>query len=505
MAFQQRSILSYKSLETLAIAGTVALLVRLMSYHWTVMVNPFPNEYREAAMLTTTQALLTGINPYALENQPQYTNVYGILYPLVNVPLAFLGGVNLPFHRMVSGFFILASCFLIYRVMQRLEVGFFYRLSGTAVFYGHCIFACSQAYPNALGLFCFLLTLVIPWWFGYRRSSLIASIGFGILGFLAKPYFVLGIPYLFLYLLLRDWPRAVRYGCGAVVAFTTVMLGICWRFPLYLHNTIFIHNNVAGNNWDYLIRQLQVYFDSNSALVWLGVLTGLMYVVKHPTFDIPWKSLLKIDLFQVVLGLSMLAFVTKLGLHGGAWLSYLHHLISPFAIVVLFSIFKQQKLRLVNVVLVLLAVYQLRSPAILPDIPRDLSRNWQRLESRIAKADRVLAVPAAGSIIFNQHKTLWDNGESEYFQDGKNSVLAQSTNSEQQDRRYRQVIKEKMVRQEFDLVIAQAGIQNETFIDEKILNEKYQKVEELKVTHPFGKNSWRSWKLELYEPRRTAF
>src|SRR4051812_8085724 len=87
-----------------AVIFAVALMyfaVRIVSYHCHLVNFPYPNTYREGALMTTTEALVRGKNPYALALQPQYTNVYGIVYPLFVWPWAKLFGISMVVHRIV--------------------------------------------------------------------------------------------------------------------------------------------------------------------------------------------------------------------------------------------------------------------------------------------------------------------------------------------------------------------------------------------------------------------
>jgi hypothetical protein len=467
------------------------------------MMNVYPNEYREGAMLMTTKLLLAGGNPYALAQQPQYTNVYGIFYPLVTAPLAFFMGVSLPVHRIVSAVFMLGSAGILYLVMERLKVSFFYRMAALGIFYGHSIYSCSYAYPNGLGLFLLLITIFVPWWYEYGKVSLIISIMAGILGFLTKPYFVLGIPYLFVYLFFTQRSMAVKYALTTIISFLGVMAIVIWQFPLYIYNTLLIHNNVAGNNINYMLAQLQTYARDNILLIILG-----LFILWHQRKNISNSLVKSFDLVNTCLGLSLLLFITKLGLHEGAWISYLHHLVSPFAIVSLFTIFsnhdrlqgKNKPYQLVSYLLILIAVGQLRSPSFLPDISPKIYENWAAIDRIISNHQKVLSVPVVAPILLAQNKEVWDNGESEYFIDGIDPQ--RDPQLKQQDDNYRQTIKNKILNREYDLVVANSGIYTGRFIDSKALNTSYRKINNIKLSHGFIKESWRHWEVDLYVPKQ---
>jgi hypothetical protein len=493
-----RQILNYR---VIGLAILVLSIVRLVRYHWEVMTNMYPNEYREGAMLMTSQLLLSGGNPYALDRQPQYTNVYGIFYPLVNLGLAFFTQIDLPHHRIVSAIFMLAGCLTLYLVMQRLNVKLFYRIGGVGVFYGHSIYSGSYAYPNSLGVFLLLITIFIPWQYNYNRNSSIVSIFAGILGFLTKPYFILGILYLTIYLLFVDRAKAIKYSVTAGLSLAIVMVLINWQFPMYINNTLLIHNNVAGKNIAYMICQLQTYTLDNIYLVILGMIT--IYYQQKNTFKIKVKP---INLIDTCLILSLLLFVTKLGLHEGAWISYLHHLVSPFAIISLFVFFSKQsdsidcrRYTIISYVSIILLIFQFRSPNFLPDISPELSNNWVAIDKIIANHQRVLSTPIVAPTLLQQHKTVWDNGESEYFIYGIDR--ARDLKSDRQYTQYRQQIKDGLINKSFDLVVVNSGMSPDAAIDLKILSKFYHKNQSFQLSYPFVRKEWRIWDVDLYIPK----
>jgi hypothetical protein len=129
------------------VALTILLLLfwKLLVFQWSLLSNPFPNEYREGSILLTTQALLDGKNPYALAQQPEYTNVYGILYHLAVYPFAKLFGNGFPVHRSVSAAFILATCGVAVWIMRWMKTPWVINLGASLILYGHLLFYISGA------------------------------------------------------------------------------------------------------------------------------------------------------------------------------------------------------------------------------------------------------------------------------------------------------------------------------------------------------------------------
>ena len=97
----------------------VYFFLRIFIYHYELIVYPYSATLREAALQSSTSLLLRGINPYGLEQMPQYTNVYGIVYPLLVMPFAKIWGATLPVHRAVTAMFMFACCALLFVVLRK--------------------------------------------------------------------------------------------------------------------------------------------------------------------------------------------------------------------------------------------------------------------------------------------------------------------------------------------------------------------------------------------------
>ena len=91
----------------LTLTGLLILAVQIK-----IITFPYPLELREGAIQLSTHALLNGINPYSLINNPVYINPYGILYNLLVLPFAALFGNSLQLHRLINGLLILGQLFL---------------------------------------------------------------------------------------------------------------------------------------------------------------------------------------------------------------------------------------------------------------------------------------------------------------------------------------------------------------------------------------------------------
>ena len=136
-----------------SVASAAVMGVALVLLHARMVVSPAAQEMREGAAVWITRLLLEGRNPYALDQLPAATNVYGILYHLTVLPLAMLLGNGFVIHRLVSAVSIVAACALMYRLLRREQADRLIAWVGTILFYGSCLyFVGPLARPDGLGV-----------------------------------------------------------------------------------------------------------------------------------------------------------------------------------------------------------------------------------------------------------------------------------------------------------------------------------------------------------------
>jgi len=500
----------------LLIAGAVAL--KLGIYHWQIIANPFPNEYREGAVLLSTDLLLKGGNPYSLSNQPEYTNVYGIIYNLVVAPFAKLFGMSLPVHRMVSGFFILASCGIFFSALRWQKATFFWAISGTLILYSHLLyFTTPLTRPDSLGFCLFLASLLIPWRWQYSNKSLLISSILGVLAFFTKPYFILSVVYLGSYLFLfKSKRKGITQGILALGLWAIALLLINQVFETYLNNTIWIHVNVAAGNFNHAIRQLGSYMQINLGLslilLLLVVYSGIIF------FKQPPKAKPKIDLFNLrkpLLNLninlidfclvsSLILFLIKLGQHTGSWLIYAHHLISPFLIFTtcIFLTARSKDIRTywLNPFLILLVIInllQVSSEQFLPTPDYGLPA-WNNLVALVSRYQNIFNSPAIASLLVSQGKKVYDSGQSEYFVNGSANLAAnRSSKIQSRNQEFFQEVSQSLQGKKYDLVVLTKG--HSPFIPANLL-KKYYRYQSTAIA-PMSAKVKRNWQLEIWTPK----
>ena len=151
----------------MTIIGLLLLAIQIK-----IITFPYQLELREGAIQLSTQALLKGINPYSLINNPIYINTYGILYNLVVLPFAGLFGNSLQLHRIINALFILGQLFLMAKVMRFQKTGWLAIFIALLFMWLGQIFLTSPlARPDIFGELLFLLTLFIPFIYKFNTPS----------------------------------------------------------------------------------------------------------------------------------------------------------------------------------------------------------------------------------------------------------------------------------------------------------------------------------------------
>jgi hypothetical protein len=225
-------------LTAVLLASAIVLDLVAFVYVWNVLRLDAPAEYRENAILFTTELVAAGENPYDLAHQPVFINVYGLMYHWVVLPVAWIWGAGFATHRAVSALFALLSAAALAFGLVRTGVGRPLAVASASLWFIHLVRGLSLlARPDSLGTFLFFASVLVPTLQGFGPWSLVASALLGTLGLLAKPYFVLGIPYVCAYLLFfRSKRTAALYACGGILMVGATIGTMHVFFPYYLTN-----------------------------------------------------------------------------------------------------------------------------------------------------------------------------------------------------------------------------------------------------------------------------
>jgi hypothetical protein len=472
--------------------------VQLIRYHYLLVTFPYPLESFEGAMLLTTDLLLEGKNPYDLGNMPFAINVYGINYHLLVFPFARVWGSTFLVHRAVSAIFILLSCTLFFVILRRHQINPLYSVSAVLILYASLLYRYTAvAKPDGLGFFLFLASIFIVYLMQYSTGSLVISVFLGIAAFYTKPYFVLSIPYLATYLLFFiSKKKAILYTSLAFGLLTMTALIVNQGFETYFVNTFFNHINVATNNLSQLRLQLEFFSMYNSGLIVIFIVYCPMYVfdriggaslqsrdmrrirqelirrINLFSYDKPFiETAFPLALYCLILSFGV--FYLKLGRHVGNLMTYAYHLITPFFLICIYSLFKLPLKNLnwvkrrdnYNYALllpcILVSLYLLYSSAsYLKDSPEWTDeRDWRHLEQIMLSYKNVMNSQVLVSFLIEQNKPVYDTGQTEFFQyshysgDWVENWLIPNPEISRQWAEYESSINLAVQQEEFDAVI----------------------------------------------------
>src|SRR5208283_5145816 len=143
------------------------------------------------------------------------------------LPLAMVWG-STPFtHRVVSCFFIVMTCGCLLWGLRVSRVSCSLSAVAVATLFAFLSTGLSiVSRPDSLGQFLFLASIVLPFACRYSASSLAISIGLSLFALLTKSYFVLGAPFLAVYLFgFESKSKGLWYtlGFGAALAVTVLV------------------------------------------------------------------------------------------------------------------------------------------------------------------------------------------------------------------------------------------------------------------------------------------
>lgn len=440
---------------------SIFVLCTALLYNVRLILTNSPLELRENSFLLTTNLLLAGKNPFGLENMPVYTNIYGILYSLVVLPFAAVFGSTFFVHRIVSLFFILAICYVLYKILREANTPGWIAIVPCTFFYAQMVLEGSgniSTRPNSLGLFLFILSIYSAKKFNFSNLGLAISLIISLLGFLTKPYFILGFPFLALYLFMF-----VSKKKGFIFAFTgTLFFSLSFFiiqsiFETYFFNTIIVNYQLATISLSHLLLQTENYFSWNFAVFLLLAFYLIFF----------FKNKIKVDIFLFALIFFSMIFFLKFGMHKGTYMNYFTQLVFPFLLIVVFRYMHKEKTCIKLVFASLLIVNLLFWSYRLVGANADLQTNELREEKWIQLIQgyqHVYATSLFSDILYSMNRPVYDTGQSENFAYGLaiNRKIHLIPGADEQYQKYKKHVEDQIIQKKFNLVMLLA---NSTSID----------------------------------------
>lgn len=483
-------------------------IIKSAKSHYSFVSYPYQLEYREGGALNATQLFLDDRNPYSLNEQPQNTYVYGFVYPLAVTPFAQKFGNTLFVHRSFVYFFILATCLLVFYVLIKKRVNFVFAFAAVILLHQSIINAANTAIarPDGLGIFLFTFALVIPWRWKFSRVSLGISIALGILGYLTKPYYVLAIPIIALYLFIFVSKRkSLVYAITACIFLMISVAVASVVFPVYINNALLSHINASVYLYNTMKDQVAEYVQFNFFLIIIIFLSVIMivgnFLKNHLSETVEkaaeyFRSLLKLnsnrkltadeplinsklDLFFIFTLLSVLfVFIVKLGGHNGNWhAAYLFHLASPSLIIVTFVLLEKASNKILQSFTAVLIIITMNTEFKTPEY--EFARYadcFEKVEDAIRKSKNTYNSPEIVSIMVSENKPVYNSGLSEYFlsEEHKSDKLIESSRELVERREeYQKEVNAKISGKEFDLILL-SGNYYTFFVNKNLLKQYYE-------------------------------
>jgi hypothetical protein len=477
--------------------------IKLLVYHFRIVTDPNPQAYREGAMLLSTQYLLEGKNPFSLENMPLANNVYGIFYHIAVLPFAWILGPGLLAHRLVSGISILASCFILYRVLLKSQTHPLYAAAATVILYAALLFNDSSlAKPCSLGTALFLGCLCIPYLCNYTTGSLTLSVLVGLLAFYTKPYFILAPFYTGTYLFLfRSRRNGLLYCSTFLIFLISSALVVNHFLECYFPNSFFCHLNInIKSSAAYALKQAGFFGELNAWLFFIVALYLFKFLPGVATNNISPPDGFALWVYAF-LGSLILIFVS-LGRHHGNWMVYLFELLTPFLLIIILSLTSKLKSNTCFLVIPMLILTVYNHYARMPH-EHYTCPQWNEVRTLIAEHHNILNTPAIAPLLIEKKKKLYDSGQTQYFRfsnypDNKmlSFFLPENERISERNEAYENDIARQVKNKEFDLIILSAG-HGSPLVPLYIIEEYYYRYASINLCM----SHTQAWKNDLWKPK----
>lgn len=477
----------FQLFNTRAVAGLYRIscllfFIALAYNHYRLITFETPLDYNEAGMLTVTDTIAAGQNPYALQSQPTRTNVYPALYNVVVAPLSKVFGNTLVLHRTVTAVFILASCLLCFAMVYRESHSIVGSFAASCVFYaGLLYYSTPIAGPTGIGIFLFLCSIVLPWLCNFSTRSLCLAILLGILAFYAKQYFVASLGFIALYLFLAESKsKGFIFGLTSLAVFLVVLLAVHVTSPYFLDNTIFAQGyaaTLASSNSALAAQYIEFGKVYSPLLLLLGIALLINGFRKRTEASVAEPSIAgygignavnfrnlhapllgrKLNYVWYCFFCSLIVITFSLGRNAANHLSYFFQLLSPFLLAGTVAIAtRRPEMRWLYQLLMIATFYKTYMI-----LQHDYSINedgWRKIRQEMSAADDIYSSSILLSEIMHSGKAVYENGHTRYFLMAhfKPSFFAQSHPDQTPGAiwtRHVERIREKMKAQEFDLIL----------------------------------------------------
>lgn len=530
--FNKKNIFIFFIISTLTF-----LLVQLFSYHYRVVSFPFQLEYRESVPLLIVDALSKGLLPYNIKQLPYYSDLYGIVHPIVTLPFTLFLGNNLVTFKIVSLLCILFSSALIFSSLKKISNSKMTALILTILFYALCLFQYTPiCRADALGLLFFTICLIYPFKHDFSTKSLIIASICSVLAFHTKIYFFIGFPIIVSYILLFvSVSKAIKSTLIYLFIFGLTFMINSYLFDYYYIGTFY--NQLAASSYEvlHMLKQTNYYFfytipfitiiivyltirfliiSKNKIAFFFTINPEKINLFKHFNFTNSKNGLLATSVisYWVYLFILFLFVLTiKMGGHNGNFLLYYIHLLSiPLIFISEKFLRTYTKIYSISIGLLILNIF-----IIVKILPIKINENhsvneYKKIVTIIKKSKSLLSNPIVGSIALSENKKVLNSGLTETFIIGdgfrysekmlkplailKDKIYLKTINKVKPiNDKYLKTINYKVKMHKFDVIFTDTSIYDDWLISQKELKlNGYLPVDTFDI-HMFA--SYQKWRL----------
>jgi hypothetical protein len=489
---------------SVAIAGAIGLW--LLTIHARMVLSPAPQEMREGAVVWITRLLLEGRNPYALDELPAATNVYGILYHLTVLPLAVLFGNGFPIHRAVSAAAIAGACVLMHRLLRREGSDLVLAWTGTILFYVSCVyFTGPLARPDGLAVLLSMASLVIVTEPRVTALAFGAGLALALLALVTKislafPPFIVAAHMFF----FRggERRRGLAFGVAATVAAVALLAAMNRLYPAYVTLTFAANAQSGFSDAGHLQRQTLDWLVFSLPLTVATAWAVARWTTGRPGIGTAGSTGTGPAVFAFGTAANALVFFIWLGWHPGAHMTYLFQLVTPLLMPAVLPPLSRVAWPRALVAASLPVSLVVSAPYFTWTFERfhTAEATFARLGQTIASHASVLGSTEVAGLLAMGGRPVLDSGQSEYFGEAIGRRTLPGT-VPRDDLRHRwesmfASMESSVERGGFDLIVRsrRAGL-----IPLSLVTAHYQRVETVPVTF-----AWcgQTWLIDLWSPQK---
>lgn len=481
-------------------AGAVWFVALLLA-HMKIIVQPGPQEFNEPAIWHATWLLDHGRNPYTINELPGTAYCFGPLYNYVVMAFSPLLGIGYPAHRMVVLVFLFGAMWIMFQSIRKAGAGAGIAMLAVVFYYWMSLNNIEiTARPDSLGLFLFLLGMLVPWERGYTLGWTILGLLCAVVAYNCKSYFVLaGCATLLGHFLVRDRRQACWLGVGFFTLVGLTFAISCYLFPyLYIETVIVQRVAAVINSTDEISLMHSTMLVQRGWPFMLAMLAGVggwFWGKRRPVrMDAAAR---REEMRFISIGLVFLIFLSivyyYMGRHAGAYFTYHLHLLMPLMMVLAAYALKARWQRIGFGVFLL---FFCRAWVTVPEVDNS-SIAFNRMERLIFETHAdVLGIASVTDVFERDNRHVMHNGNTMFmgfaFADNR---AARDKKVEALALKFQEMeveVKAKIEAKTYGLVLTE--FDQPYFATPELLQKYYDKVEQIDYFTYFGHSPVRVWR-----------